>query len=85
MIMMILDQIVEEKKREVEQAKARVSQEELIKRTVALGSRRSFKEAISQPGKAGSKQMQKGPVFNSDRTFGVQNIKLPGLTYCFQH
>lgn len=48
---MILDQIVEEKKKEVEQARLEVSQEELIKRTVALGFRRSFKEAISQPGK----------------------------------
>jgi indole-3-glycerol phosphate synthase len=48
---MILDQIVAHKKKEVEQARVEVSQEELIKRIASLGSRRSFKQAVSQPGK----------------------------------
>lgn len=48
---MILDRIVEEKKREIDQAKEKVSLEELMEKSASVGKQKSFKEAISQPGR----------------------------------
>lgn len=48
---MILDQIVEEKKREIRQAQEKISLEELIKKYSSVSQLRGFKEAIAQPGK----------------------------------
>ena len=48
---MILDQIIAVKRKEVEQAKARVPLSELKKQSASAGQLRNFKEAISQPGK----------------------------------
>lgn len=50
-VKMILDEIIEEKKKEVEQAKVEVPLEKLIERSSSVGRLRSFKEAIAQPGK----------------------------------
>ncbi len=50
-VKMILDQIVEEKKKEVEQAKVEVPLAKLIERSSSVGQLRGFKEAITQPGK----------------------------------
>ncbi|UCB57670.1 MAG: indole-3-glycerol phosphate synthase TrpC [Candidatus Omnitrophota bacterium] len=48
---MILNQIIEEKKREVEEAKRKVSLAELTKKASSVGGLRGFKKAISQAGK----------------------------------
>ena len=49
---MILDKIIEEKKREIEAARAEVSLDELIKKSADFISQvRGFKEAVSQTGK----------------------------------
>ncbi len=49
---MILDKIIEEKKREIEQARAKVPLQKLIKKSANfVGQLRGFKEAISRPGR----------------------------------
>ncbi len=48
---MILDKIIEEKKKEVEQAKSKVSLNELIKKVSSVAEPRAFKETISKSGK----------------------------------
>lgn len=48
---MILDEIIKEKRKEVEKAKEKISSGELIARSRSFAERRGFKEAILQPGK----------------------------------
>ncbi len=47
---MVLDEILAQKKKEVRQAKEKVSGEEIITKTVGLPRRRDFKSAIAKPG-----------------------------------
>jgi len=47
----ILDEILTRKRKEVEEAKEKVSGEEIIRKTVGLPRRRDFKSAIAKPGK----------------------------------